>query len=112
VLRRLFWCGGIVAAVAVILVAASAQKADLIIKRDLAVWDRPGDQAHRVRIGTLQAGTIVPVLKCLDIKVFFVYEVRASDGLVGYVEPPSAQLKVRSVFSAPVRQSMVWNCPG
>jgi hypothetical protein len=94
------------------LAACLPERAVLIVEANTPVHDSVWSaNTIQKEIAVLRAGTKTPVYRCIDIKHYFVYEIRLADGRKGYVDSGSGVPEVRSAFLPPYSHPVVWNCP-
>jgi len=109
---RVLMAAAISGAIIVGTAAFLAERATLIVDANAPVWANvPWPNTKQQKIAVLPAGIKPVVYSCIDIKHYFVYEIRLADGRIGYVDSGSGRPQVRSALLPPYSQPIVWNCP-
>jgi (2Fe-2S) ferredoxin len=76
---------------------ACEQKTQLMFRQNAVVMSKPFPQWYRGVtndvVKTMRAGQTLPICRLIPAKDFAVYEVKLSDGRVGYVEYDPARMR-------------------
>ena len=87
--------------------ALLAERANITVFQD--TWLH-SDLIGGKNVFLLKAGSNVPIAKCNDIKSYVVYQLLLPNGKMAYLDSGYGKVEVRSIFSRPFDQPVVWNC--